>query len=359
MSGLFERWTCVTELWNAARRAARGKRHRERGARTLLDREPTVMRLSDERRAGAWRPGRATTHAIRDPKARTIVAAPFVDRIVHQSLCHAIGPLLDRGLIRDTYACRVGLGTHAALRRAARWARSYRFALHLDVRKFLPSIDQEILLAQLCRDVPCERTREVCRAILSAGAEGIAPVRFHFAGDDLFAPLSRAVGLPIGNLTSQHFANRYLSPVDHRAKDRLRVRPYLRYMDDMLLFGDDRERLRDVGVAVEEACARLRLRLHPWQVVPTRAGVGFLGFRILPEIVRVKRSSVARAQKRLRERLQAARGSPEAMAGFLASLRSTFAHWEHADSWRLREKTVRDLGLLAGADNADDPDDEA
>jgi hypothetical protein len=351
VSGLFDRWTSVSELWNAARRAARGKRHRESVARTLLDLEPTVLRLSDELRADAWRPGRATTHAIRDPKARTIVAAPFVDRIVHQSLCHAVGPLLDRGLIGDTYACRVGLGTHAALRRATRWARTYRFALHLDVRKFFPSIDQGILLTQLGREVPCERTLEVCRVILSAGAEGITPVRFHFAGDDLFAPLSRAVGLPIGNLTSQHFANRYLSPVDHRAKDRLRLRPYLRYMDDMLLFGDDRECLHDVGNVIEEACARLRLRLHAWQVVPTRAGVGFLGFRVLPEIVRVKRSSVARAQKRLRERLEAARGSPEAMAGFLASLRSTFAHWEHADSWRLREKTLRDLGLLAGAEH--------
>jgi RNA-directed DNA polymerase len=357
VSGMFERWTCVSELWNAARRAARGKRHRESVARTLLDLEPTVLRLSDELRAGTWRPGRATAHAIRDPKARTIVAAPFVDRIVHQALCHAVGPLLDRGLIGDTYACRVGLGTHAALRRATRWARTYRFALHLDVRKFFPSIDQDILLAQLGREVPCERTLEVCRAILSAGADRITPVRFHFAGDDLFAPLSRAVGLPIGNLTSQHFANRYLSPVDHRAKDRLRLRPYLRYMDDMLLFGDDRERLHDAGHAIEEACARLRLRLHPWQVIPTRAGVGFLGFRVLPEAVRVKRSSVARAQKRLRERLAAAQGSPEAMAGLLASLRSTFAHWEHADSWRLREKTLRDLGLLAGAEKNMQEDD--
>ena len=72
-------------------------------------------------------------------------------------------------------------------------------------------------------------------------------MRFYFPGDDLFTPYGRSVGLPIGNLTSQHFANRYLSPVDHRAKDRLRIRPYLRYMDDMLFFGNDRSQLQDWG----------------------------------------------------------------------------------------------------------------
>jgi hypothetical protein len=92
------------------------------------------------------------------------------------------------------------------------------------------------------------------RREIEGGARWTQPARFHFPGDDLFAPTTRAVGLPIGNLTSQHFANRFLSPVDHRAKDRLRIRPYLRYMDDMLLFDDDAGRLRAFGHALEEAC---------------------------------------------------------------------------------------------------------
>jgi hypothetical protein len=352
MSELFERWTSVRELWSAARRAARGKRHRASVGRALLELEPTVLSLSTALRSASWRPGRATTHAIRDPKPRVIAAAPFVDRVVHQSLCHAVGPLLDRGLVHDTYACRVGRGTHAAVERAVAWARTYRFALHLDVQKFFPSVDHAILLAQLERDIGCPRTLEVCQRILTAGLDVVVPRRWHFPGDDLFTPWQRSVGLPIGNLTSQHFANRFLSPVDHRVKDRLRVRAYLRYMDDFLVFHDDREALREVGVAIEAACMKLRLRLHPWQVVPTRAGVGFLGYRILPDVVRVKRSSVARAQARLADRLAVARGNPDAMKAFLASLRSTFAHWKHADSWRLREKTLHDLGILANDEDA-------
>jgi hypothetical protein len=256
--------------------------------------------------------------------------------------------MLERRLIGDTYACRVGLGTHAALRRARLWAGGYRYVAHLDVRKFFPSIDHAIVLGQLERVLRCPRTLAICQAILISGAACIAPARFHFAGDDLFTPFDRKVGLPIGHLTSQHFANHYLSPVDHRAKDRLRVRAYLRYMDDMLLFENDRGRLVDLAHAIEEACARQRLRLHPWNVVPTAGGLGFLGFRILPGQVRVKRSSVNRAVARLQGLAAAAANDPARKPLLTASLRATFAHWAHGDTYRLREKTLRDLGLLAG-----------
>ncbi len=345
---LFDTWTSVGSLWDAARRAARGKRLRPSVARTLLDLEGTVLTLHRALRDGSWRPGIPSKHLIRDGKTRLISAAPFPDRIVHQALCASIRPLLDRHLIDRTFACRVGLGTHAAVRQARLWAHHYPFALHLDVAKFFPSIDHVLLMAQLEHDVPCPLTLDVCGHILEAGSERVAPVQRHFPGDDLFSPHARAVGVPIGNLTSQHFANRFLSPVDHRMTDRLRIRPYLRYMDDMLLFGNDRAQLTDWGHALEEACLRQRLRLHRWEVVPTRAGVGWLGFRILPHCVRVKRSSVVRAQKNLEERNRVPGGQDK----FLSSLRSVFAHWKHANTYRLRTQTLRKLGWLAGDENS-------
>ncbi len=218
--------------------------------------------------------------------------------------------MLERHLIPRTYACRVGLGTHAAIRQARVWAGRYALALHLDVTKFFPSIDHEILLRQLEHDVPCEKTVALCARIIEAGRELAGGTHWHFPGDDLLAPLSRRTGLPIGNLTSQHFANRYLSPVDHRATDRLRIHAYLRYMDDMLIFADDRAQLEGWGHAIEEACWRQRLRLHPWQVVPTRQGITWLGFRIRPGEVRVKRTSVVRAKKRLARLLADASADP-------------------------------------------------
>jgi hypothetical protein len=313
-----------------------------------------VLRLHRELRDGSWTPGRPSRHVIHDPKTRTIVAAPFEDRIVHHALCAHIGPLLDRHLIPRSYACRTGLGTHRALAQAVAWTRSYRFALHLDVRKFFPSVDHDLLVAQLHHDLRCPPVVDLCVRILDAGLTHIEPVRSHFPGDDLLTPWERKVGLPIGNLTSQHFANRYLSPVDHRATDRLRIHAYLRYMDDMLLFADDRAKLSEWGHAIEEACWRQRLRLHPWQVTPVRSGVAFLGFVILPHQVRVRRTSVTRARRRLERLAALARDDPSATPAMLASLRSTFAHWSHGDTWRLREDTLRSLGLLHGEDERDD-----
>ena len=135
--------------------------------------------------------------------------------------------------------------------------------------------------------------------------------------------------------------------MDHRAKDRLRVHAYLRYMDDMLLFDDDASRLADNARAIEEACWHHRLRLHPWQVRPTRAGVTFVGFRILPDHVRIKATSARRAESRLRRKLTAAQTDRTKLQAFLQSLRSTFAHWGYADTWRLRQRLLEDLGLLA------------
>ena len=127
------------------------------------------------------------------------------------------------------------------------------------------------------------------------------------------------------------------------SKNRLRVRGYLRYMDDLLLFGETAAGLTAVARQVEEACHALRLRLHPWSVQRCDRGVGFVGYRILPDHVRVRRSSVRRAERRVGAELRAAGGDQLAVQ---AGLRSVFAHWDHADAWHLKTRTLRRLGLL-------------
>lgn len=331
-------------LWQATRRAARGKRHRAAVARFALALEDVLSALHRALVDGTWRPSLPRLMSVRDPKERTISVLPFADRVVHQALCAALEPRVERRLISDTYACRAGLGTHAALRRARAWSRSHAWSVHLDVARFFPSVDHAVVRAQLARDVPEPWLRALCERILRAGVT--ASQRWHFPGDDLFAPLAREVGLPLGNLTSQLWANRVLDPVDHLVKDRLRVRAYLRYMDDMLIFHHDRRALEDVARAIEEACLGLRLRLHPWEARPTEHGVSFVGYRVLPDHVRVRRSTVARAEHRLREKVRAAARGELAPEAVWDSLRATSAHLSHADSWRLRTEMLRRLGLL-------------
>lgn len=331
-------------LWEAAGRASRGKRSRASVARFRLDLERELVALHTELVEGRWTPSRPTLLRVHDPKPRVISVQPFRDRVVHQCLFAVLDPRIDRRLIRDSYACRPGMGTHAALTRARAWARTYRWYAHLDVARYFPSIDHAVVRAQLARDVPEMWLRALCERVLAAGE--CARQRWHFPGDDLFAPYARDVGLPLGNLTSQLWANRYLDPVDHLVKDRLRVRGYLRYMDDMLVFHDDRAALEDIARRIEDACHGLRLRLHPWQAHPTRAGVSFVGYRVMPDHVRMRRTGVARAERRLLAMVfDAERGVIEPSA-LWASLRATFAHWSHADTWRLKERLLRRLGLL-------------
>ena len=334
-------------LWTATDRAARGLRRSADVARFLFEREVQIVRLVDELREGVWSPSPAAHLTVRDPKTRHISVPAFRDRVVHQALAAVLLPRHERRLIGDTYACREGRGTHGAIQRGTAWARSHRFWLRLDVEKFFPCIDHAVVREQLAQDVPERWFRELCERILDAG-EGESLKRY-LPGDDLFTPHSRRTGLPLGNLTSQLWANRYLDPVDHLVKDRLRHRCYLRYMDDLILFHDDRARLEEVGHTVEEAMHGLRLRLHPWTVHPTRAGVPLLGYRVLPDQTRVKRSSVARAERSLVRKAAQLHEGTIAREAFEASLTATFGHWGHADSWRLRERTLRRLGLLQGA----------
>ncbi len=329
-------------LWDAAGRAARGHRFRSSVAQYRLDLETHVSELHASLLAGTWRPSPVTILRIRDPKPRTIAVPAFADRIVHHAIAAVLEPIHDRRAIVDSYACRRGRGTHAALRRATAWSRTYRWWVRLDVEQFFPTIDHAIVRKQLARDLPAGGLRDVCELILAAG--GVAGV-CHFAGDDLFSPLARMVGLPLGSLVSQLLANRYLDPIDHVVKDRLRHRAYLRYMDDMLLFHDDRDVLERTAERIEAECEAVRLRLHAWAVQPTRGGVGFVGYRIMPSHVRVRRSSVNRAVRRLRWQRRVCAGLRD--DSFRSGLRAIFSHWSHADSWRLRTKVLRRLDLLA------------
>lgn len=330
-------------LVKAARRASRGKRLRASVARFRLDLEARLFDLSEALIAGQWTPGPVHVMTVHDGKPRRISVPTFRDRVVHQALADVIAPRIERRMIRDSYACREGEGTHAAFRRARAWARTYRWWVRLDVQRYFPTIDHEAVRTHIRQDVPRPELREVCGRILDAsGAYGAG---HRLPGEDLFAPLGRKAGLPLGSLMSQLWANRLLDPVDHFVKDRLRFRAYLRYMDDMLLFHDDRAVLESVARTVESACQELRLRLHPWCVQPTGPGVGFVGYRIRGDHVRVRGSSVRRAERGLLRRLRECRGDILKPA-FRHGLTAVFGHWSHADDWRLKTRTLRRLGVL-------------
>ena len=298
---LFERIASLSNVLLAARVAARGKRYRRSAAGFLLRMEQFCLRLSGALADGSWQPSPYRVFAITDPKLRTICAAPFADRVVHQALVQVVEPRFERGFIYDSYSCRVGKGTHAALLRVAAWAREYPWALKVDVQKYFPTIDHEVVMALLRRKVACARTLDLFARVLGSWASREAPLRW-FDGDDPSAPPARARGLPIGNLTSQFLSNVVLDAVDHRVKDGLGVRAYARYCDDMVVFGRSPGELAAVRAEIYAALRRLRLVAHPHktQVVPTAQGVPWVGFVVYPQRIGMRREALRRLRRRLR-----------------------------------------------------------
>lgn len=295
-------------LYLAYLAARRGKRSRPGVNAYEFDAELRLLRLQERLEAGTYAPGGYRTFVVKEWKRRLISAAPFEDRIVHHALCRVIEPIWERRFIHDSFACRRGKGTLAALYRAQHFARGHSYVLPLDVRAFFPSMDHAILMSTLRRHLADARVLDLCATTLAGGkdvfAEEAAPALF--PGDDLFA-LARPRGLPIGNLTSQFWGNVYLHPLDLFIKQDLRCHAYLRYCDDLLLFGDDKSALRAHGDAIRERIATLRLSLHEHraQVAPVAAGFPFVGWTVYPDRLRLRRRNVVRFWWRYRLRLAA------------------------------------------------------
>lgn len=335
-------WSQVIDfnnLLDAAGKAQRGKRYRENVLYFNSRLADELLRLQNELESKTYRPGEYKTFQIVEPKKRMISAAPYPDRVVHHALCNVIAPIFERTFIRDTYANREGFGTHRALRRFTEFARSSRYVLQCDIRKYFPSIDHEILKAIIRRKIKCSDTLWLIDTIIDASNEQ-EEMMVHFPGDKLWTPYERRRGLPIGNLTSQFFANIYLAGFDRFIKEQLLAPKYLRYVDDFALFGDDRCRLGEWRGRIEEYLAVLRLQIHPVksQLFETRQGVSFVGYRVLPNRIRVRNENLRRARRRFRVLQAAYRCGEKKFEQITQSVRSWIAHLEHGDTWRLRER---------------------
>jgi len=207
-------------------------------------------------------------------------------------------PILERHLHPDCFACRSGKGTLAASNRLQQHLRRFGYSIQCDILKFFPSIDHEHLKDLFRRRIKDRRLLAVMDRIVD-GSNEQEPVLLYFPGDDLFSPGDRRRGLPIGNLTSQWFANWYLDGLDHLVTSHLRVGGHVRYCDDFVLLDNDRGRLREIVAATRDWLASRRLKLHEERlcVLPSRTGRVFVGMRTWPTH-RVVRAANVRAFRR-------------------------------------------------------------
>jgi hypothetical protein len=323
-------WEQILERENlrlAYLRAVRGKRHRPDARQFVADLDVNLATLAAQIANGSVELGRSQQFVIRDPKERIITAPCFEERVLHHAVMNVCEPLLDRWLICDTYACRVGKGRESAVRRAREFAQRWPAYLKMDVRKYFDSIPHAILLDRLRRFFKDPNLLSLFERIVGS---------FHGA---------TGRGLPIGSLTSQHFANFYLGWFDRFVKERLQVRGYVRYMDDLVIWGaTTRELATNRNACTEFLATELGLELKPSFINRSATGLDFLGCRVFPTHVTLNRRSKVRFRRRLTE-LEAAfaRGEfDEATLQSRATAMVAFTRSADAASWRFRQAVLQD-----------------
>lgn len=339
VGGIFDEMVSFENLLLASRKARRGKRFKPKTSVFEFNLERELLRLQEELRDGSYCPGRYNQFYVYDLQKRLISAAPYRDRVVHHAVCNLIAPIFNSALIYDCYANRKDKGTHKALDRFTKFARRNRYALKCDIKKYFHSVDHEILLNQLGRKIKDQRILRLLSLIIRHSPPQ-EPQNDYFPGDDLFTPYQRRRGIPMGNLTSQFFANIYLSGFDHFMKEELRCGDYLRYVDDFVVFSDDKRVLREVKSEMEKYLAGLRLKLHPKKcfVAPVAGGIQFLGFKVYPDHRLLRKESVIKFKKRMKHYQKLFKRGEITLEEITVSMRSWIAHASHGDTYRLRKQ---------------------
>ncbi|MBW9267392.1 MAG: reverse transcriptase/maturase family protein [Candidatus Thiodiazotropha sp. (ex. Lucinisca nassula)] len=344
MKRLGQIWPDVIDFDNlltAYRKARRGKRRSPDVAAFALDLEGELLTLQCELADQTYRPGEYRLFTIYERKKRHIAAAPFRDRVVHHAILNVIEPTLDRRFIHDSYACRKGKGVHAAVDRYQQWSKRYPYVLKMDIEQYFPSIDHKLLKTKLRRHIKDASLLALLDQIVDGAptATGRHGHRY-FLGDDLFTPLDRPTGLPIGNLTSQFFANLYLDEFDHFIKQQLKVRPYLRYVDDLIVLGRDKGQLHEISDAIKSRLSDDRLCLHPQKahIYHIAHGVDIFGYQVFPTKRRLRSDNGHAFRRKLRRQ---ARLYCEGLLNWndiQPSVNSWIGHAIHGETHGLRRK---------------------
>ena len=348
MEQSYEQLCSWENLWSAWRHASKGKRGKNAAASFEYRLEDNLYNLQQDLIHQHYQPGEYSSFYIHEPKHRLISAAPFRDRVVHHALCQIIEPIFESSFIFDSYANRLGKGTHRAIDRAQQFSRQYRYVLQCDIQQFFPAIDHAVLRQILMKKIADPDILWLIDKILASG-EGVLAESYqmlYFPGDDLFARL-RPRGLPIGNLTSQFWANCYLNPFDHFVKRELGCKAYLRYVDDMLLFGNDKKQLWQWRLAIINRLQKFRITIHETcaQVRPVTEGIPFLGFTIYPTHRRLKRRKGVFYRRRLKKLYNSYQAGDVSFKQLNASIQGWINHVRFGDTWGLRRAILRPIRI--------------
>lgn len=274
--------------------------------------EPNLKAIQKELLDGSYKIGEYRHFTIYEPKPRLVSALDFKDRLVQHALVGIIEPIFEATFLPNTFACRVNLGTHAGVRYIQSQLRKptdNQYYLKTDFSKFFPSVDHNILLEMIARKIACKPTFNFIKEIVKPNE----------------------VGIPIGSLTSQLFANVYGSKLDVFIHHILGHRKWARYMDDVVILSDDLPRLKESFLQIKDfATKNMKLDISKWHCQSTKRGINFLGYRIWDTHKLIRKDSATRAKRKIAKYIKYQDNL--SLDKFLASWRG---HAQWADSHNL------------------------
>lgn len=325
-NNLYDKISSFDNLHLAYLKARRNKRYKKEVLEFSSRLEENLIDLHNILMHQVYKPGRYKEFYVYDPKVRLILALPFRDRVIQQAICNIIEPLFERTFISDSFACRKNKGTLAGVVRNEKFISSELgkgkqvFCLKMDVRKYFYNIDHAVLKQQLRKVIRCKKTLGLLDIIINST-------------DD--------PGVPVGNLTSQLFANIYLSRLDHFIKEILCVKHYVRYMDDMVIVGNDKKILWAWHREIKGALNKLHLELNEKTAVfNISQGIDFLGFRQFARYRILRKRVMSKNYRKFRKFVKA--NVPNAR--FNDSLQSLLGQCKYCESKVFLEKIKTIIG---------------
>lgn len=271
---IFDETISLENLFLAWKEFRRGKRKKPEVQQFEFNLEDNIFQLHNDLKSGEYQPRPYSSFYVCDPKRRHIHKADIRDRVLYQAVFRILYPIFDKGFIYDSYSSRINKGTHAAVNRLSAFLRKISqnnrknvFALKCDISKFFDSIDHDILTALIKRKISDENCFGLIEKIIKSFEK------------------EPGKGLPLGNVTSQLFANIYLNELDQFIKHKLKIKFYLRYCDDFVILDKSREYLdgliNETSGFLDE---NLKLKLHPRKIIICKyhQGVDFLGYVTRP-----------------------------------------------------------------------------
>ena len=336
-------------LYLAYLEARKGKRYRHDVMRFTANLEENLITIQNELIYKTYKVGRYNEFFVHDPKKRLIMSLPFRDRVVQWAIYRQLNPLFDKRYISTSYGCRNGGGAHRAVKKLKEYLRAQpgtAYVLKMDVSKYFYRINHDVLMGILRSMIKDEDVLWLLGTIINSDHDfGIEVDDWDYTGERL-----SNVGMPIGNLSSQMFANLYLNEADHFAKQVLGCKHYIRYMDDIVIVDTDKKRLREVLKKMDDFLTfHLALKLNNKTCIRTETqGVDFCGYRVWRTHIRLRKKSALKMKKHIKFlQREFSRGRIKTDR-FRNSLMSYLGMMSHCDSFSLKNKLMQNVLLTKG-----------